>query len=278
MRRDGNRAPLPTPQAKIIVGTDFSDSARLALYEAICLARRVGADVVLAHCWTPPPEDQPAIHSSPHLAAITPDSTQSQATRTRLDELRTHHLGLGVRLSHTLIEKAPTTGILQLASETEAAMVVIGASTRKRRGRTALGPVAAQVARLAHETVLIARGTVGLPGYRRILLATDFSETAHRAIQTALQYATDDSKLTVLYALDASTVAAATAPPGFFAAAREAVSARGAEFVREHRARRCDQRTSDSERGAPFTMGRFALQKLLSRMRGKGVEYLVLEG
>jgi nucleotide-binding universal stress UspA family protein len=173
---------------KILVGTDFSTESHLALEHAVHIASRTGGSLVLAHAGT-------VLHASD--AALAPESAamheykriiaeHEAANRSHLDDLLQAVTARGVSAGQRLVDGFPDTGLVEAAEEEDVSLVAIGTHGRTGVTRFLLGSVAERVVRLSGRHVLVARGSVPPTGYRRILLATDFSPLAERALDIAI--------------------------------------------------------------------------------------------
>ena len=166
---------------KIAVGIDFSVESDRAAWQAVELARHVGGEVVLVHVvdsvgLSPP---GPRANLSLHGALETYRKAVSRSlewARGELAERRERLTGQGPTVSQVLVEGLPDQGLCRAAEELAADLVVVGTHGRTGLRWFFLGSVAQHVVRLARTDALVARGdAVGRGGYRRILVATDFT-------------------------------------------------------------------------------------------------------
>ena len=108
-------------------------------------------------------------------------------------------LSRGFRVSTRVVFDAPASGIVNASSELHADLVVVGAHNRKGAKRFFLGSVSEHVVRHCGCSVWVARPT-GQPGRpRRILVPTDFSLMADRALDTAASLVADGGEVTLLH-------------------------------------------------------------------------------
>lgn len=151
---------------RIVVGTDGSDSAGRAVAHAAWLAGALGAELLVSHAYKETPEEGAAFR---HLgSSVLRDACARVAEVAPRPLLRTG-------------EAADS--LVSLAREEGADLIVVGNRGLGTR-RVLLGSVPGRVAQRAPCDVLIAH-TTGEPtngGYRRMLLATDRSPTAERAV------------------------------------------------------------------------------------------------
>ena len=192
---------------RIIVGVDFSPEAELAARQAMEIARHIGAQVFLIRC-TDPVE----------LPEVREDGTSAQretsriyraglarhlaADREQLASLHERLSGQGPTVSQMLSEGFPDEALCRAAEELAGDLVVVGTHGRTGFQWFALGSVAERVVRLCPIDVLVARRDgAGRGGYRRILVATDFSPAADRALDRALELAAGGAKVDVVHYL-----------------------------------------------------------------------------
>ncbi|MDQ4005687.1 MAG: universal stress protein [Actinomycetota bacterium] len=153
-----------TPYRRIVVGTDGSDSARRAVEHAAWLAERLGSELVISHAYQEVPEERGA------------------ARQVGASLLRDAAAELG-EVTPVLREGDAAETLLTLGAEEGPSLLVVGNRGLGRR-RVVLGNVPGKVAHRAPTDVLIAHSTgpAGAPRYGRMLLATDGSPTAERAV------------------------------------------------------------------------------------------------
>ncbi|MGH2653476.1 MAG: universal stress protein [Actinomycetota bacterium] len=155
-----------SPYKRIVVGTDGSDSAIRAVRHAGWLAGALGADLIVTHAY-PEAREDPA---SPRRvgASVLRDACA------RIPEASPTGMLLTGEAAGTLVG---------LAREEEADLIVVGNRGLGNR-RVLMGTVPGRVAQRAPCDVLIAHTTEEEPEapYRRVLLATDRSATAERAV------------------------------------------------------------------------------------------------
>lgn len=209
---------------KIVVGIDFSEESDIATRQAMSIARHVGAEVVLLHVG--------AVLDAPmHLGSSMHASVREWETlmrselaedRRRLSELRERLHGQGVEVSHLVRDGFADTGLTEAARELGADLLVVGTHGRTGIKRFFLGSISERVARLSSTAVMVARPTAHVGGgYRRILVPTDFSEPAARALDTALELAGRDARIDLVHFWQVPVMA--TTPYAPFKAAEEAM-------------------------------------------------------
>ena len=187
---------------KILVAVDFSDESDVAIHRALDVARHTGAKLVLLHVGAVPdrPVGVPAtMHTTvaEYLRLVEEDLAQD---RTRLEEVRQRVSGQGVEVSHVVIDGIPDRGIRSAADEIGADLIIMGSHGRTGIKRFLLGSVAERVVRLSKKHVMVARGEAKVSGgFKRILVATDFAETADATFDMALDLAAREATVDILH-------------------------------------------------------------------------------
>ena len=174
---------------RILVGTDFSPEAVVATEHAVKLARYLDAELELVHYGTVPDETRdvpPGSSSAPVINQLA--LAKLAEDKARLDELRTEIEARGVAVTARLIDAYPDIGLCDSAEELDVGLVVTGTHGRTGLSRFLLGSVAERVMRNCKRPIMVARNsdhdTEG--GFKRILVPTDFSQLAERALEFAL--------------------------------------------------------------------------------------------
>jgi nucleotide-binding universal stress UspA family protein len=161
---------------KILLATDGSEDAELAATTAVGLARSTTSELHVVHTWRPVP--------SVHFDALIRREMEQEAQGI-LDEQVKKIEGLGGTVAQArLSEGGAAEEIVALAEEIEAGLIAVGSRGRGRIRRLLIGSVSDAVVRHAHCPVVVVRWKpVVFPA--KILLATDGSEEATLAVQTA---------------------------------------------------------------------------------------------
>jgi nucleotide-binding universal stress UspA family protein len=185
---------------KIIVGTDFSTQAESAVDHSMAIARHVGAEVVLMHALSMPEPDY-ALPYPVSTPAIYVDQVESiiKEARGKLDEMRERLIGQGVEVSKVFVNDMADRGIVAVAKESDADLVLVGSHGRTGISRFLLGSIAEKVVRHAECDVLVARGEAPSGGYKRILLPIDFSEVSQRAMERAAELVEPGGRVDLLH-------------------------------------------------------------------------------
>jgi nucleotide-binding universal stress UspA family protein len=171
------------PLRRILVATDFSPHADRAFEWAVELARRSSAQLELVTSVFVMP-----FAGGPPGVAIPADFVRGlrEAAERRLGELAARASGLQVR--STVLHEDPSSGICALARERGADLLALGTRGRAGLAHVLLGSVAERTARLAPCPVLTLHADVSAPRpLRRLLVPTDFSDSAAAAAAFALR-------------------------------------------------------------------------------------------
>jgi len=139
---------------RIVVGTDFSETAERAVDAAIDLAAQVGAVVSLVHAYELPMYSFPdgVVVSTPDIAKkITTDALA------RLEAAIEQRKGRGVSIQSALRMGATWDELNGVAAEQDADIIVVGTHGRRGFSRVLLGSVAERMMRTAVRPLLVIR-------------------------------------------------------------------------------------------------------------------------
>jgi nucleotide-binding universal stress UspA family protein len=170
----------------VVVGCTLKESGTAALELAAMLARSTGEEVVVAvvvaSAWPPSPERVDAEYRT----YLTQRGEQS------LDQARTR-MPAGVKTTFVLHHAASIpTGLLEMAKEYDASVLVLGSSENGSLGHVALGGVADRIVHSSPVPVALApRGFESEPGgrLRRVTVAFGATSKDRALVQTAAEYA-----------------------------------------------------------------------------------------
>ena len=180
---------------KILVGIDFSKYAEIALQQALWIARKHGAEVVLVHAGSIP---ERAVGLPNSMKATVEEfttilQTRFDEARKQLAELRERHDSESARVSHVAVDSLPVAGLIDAARDLCADLIVVGTHGRTGFERFMMGSVAERLVRHTPCSVLVARESpTRSGGYTSVLAPTDFSEAADKAVQVACELAEKD--------------------------------------------------------------------------------------
>lgn len=194
--------------SKILLATDGSPEAERAARMALALKRGLGSELHVAHVG-----HVTSLYAASEAEILDPEfqsrvvERAAGSTRERLDaevgKLRS--MGGEVAGAHADVGR-PDAGIVRIAEEIDAGLVVLGSRGFGPLRRALMGSVSNSVVRHFRGSVLVVRGEGGsaaepLPG--RILLALDGSEEANVAARAAVEISgATGSELHVVYVLD----------------------------------------------------------------------------
>lgn len=246
--------------SRLLVGIDSSKEAQAAQRHALCIAHRMRAQMILAHA-CPRPESSLLGHNSaavfrelvvPEIQegcrAFDPSSQQAQVS--------------GPRVSKLFIDGSPDPGLAEAANERNVDLIVVGTRGRNGIRRALLGSVAERTIRMAQTNVLVARGAPpGGNGYRHILVPTDFSDSAERALQLALSLASLEGAVDLIHCWSAPMRTVAVPIPAAAPAVAAASTESGASGPAPGSA-------SDDARESALTEGR----RLVARYRHESIK------
>lgn len=172
------------PISKIICATDLSESADEAMRQAAHLATLYQASLVVFHAVPEPVASAPLF---PHLGLV--ERSGFVALERRV--LEALHRRVNEVLPSTPVELLLSTGdahaaILEHTERVGADLIVVGGEGAKGGARVLLGAVAERVVRHAHVPVWVSRKTIQTGP---VLIGTDFSEPASRAVEMGADYA-----------------------------------------------------------------------------------------
>ena len=208
---------------KIVVGVDFSEESESAAKQALEIARHTGAELVLAHIgmvMEPAKHLGGAVHSG--IKEWENMLRQELAdSRRLLEEMRERLRGQGAEISHVVKDSFADTGLVDVARELGADLLIVGTHGRTGIKRFFLGSISERVVRLSTTNVMVARPT-DRRGYRRIFVPTDFSQPAEAALELALRIAHDGATIDLVHFWQIPMTAATPYAP--FKAAEEALT------------------------------------------------------
>jgi nucleotide-binding universal stress UspA family protein len=140
------------PFTKVLVGTDFSDSAVRAVEMALDVATRYGATLAVVHAWDVPSLGYGGMMQAP-VDFITPIE---QAAREQLEALAKQLRAApnAPEVEALLYQGVAWDRLLAAVDETKADLVVVGTHGRTGIRRALLGSVAERVVRLCPVPVL----------------------------------------------------------------------------------------------------------------------------
>ncbi len=198
-------APESATDPRILVGTDFSPTAAVAVDWAVELARQQGARVELVHAVTVPPSVPEYVSPSAIAPGPVFDEEVRRAARGRLEKEAASLRERGIEVDLWLSLGTPSMVICDRAAEISALAIVIGTRGLTGLRHLLLGSTTERVVQKAPCPVLSVHPGDRQRVLRTILIPTDFSEDAERAIHTAqklLAPLSPDTRLILLHAFN----------------------------------------------------------------------------
>ena len=187
--------------SKIVVGIDFSEESEIAAKYAVKIARYTGASVVLVHAGLVLDKQYGPSRSAAAREWEQMVDAQLAGDRDQLEVLRERLAAQHQDISHMVIDGFADTGLCEAAKELGADLVITGTHGRTGIKRLFMGSVAERAVRLCETNVMVARpGAEGSGPFRRILVPTDFSIHADKALQLAMILAAPDGQIDVFHA------------------------------------------------------------------------------
>ena len=164
----------------LVVATDFSENAELALEWGIHIAQEHDGRIELVHAIDGPLQGALAIEVQAHVG-------------TSLAELEERVRARGVDVESAFELGRSWEIVVEAARESKADLVVIGSRGRTAYQRLLVGKTADRILRTSPVPVLIIHPDDALPegGVRTVLTATDFSDTAVDTAETAARLVCD---------------------------------------------------------------------------------------
>ena len=141
----------------IIAATDFSQGAEAAFEQALNLAEQHGARLVIAHVVPPLVTPNPLLDD--FMVNRTTMALSDGLRENCQAELESRYLkrSTGVEVEEVLLEGDAAKGLVELASERKADLVVVGGTGVSGLAETVFGSVAQKVVRRSPCSVLVAR-------------------------------------------------------------------------------------------------------------------------
>jgi nucleotide-binding universal stress UspA family protein len=186
---------------RILVPTDFSRPSSHAVSHAIVLARIYGARLELLHSY-----GIPARAMSQYDSALPSDVIETLRDAAARKLLKTFEKvkAEGVDVDMRVTDTPPAEAIAGWATRLSVQLIVMGTRGLSGLKHVVLGSVAERTVRLAPCPVMTVKGAPGAdsPGFRKILVPTDFALESHAALELAkdLAAAAGDAEVIVGHA------------------------------------------------------------------------------
>lgn len=144
---------------RIVVGTDGSETAGEAVRQAIDLAKLTGAQLSIVSAYAPLSERQVKEQREAAPADVRYEVGPREEVNLVLDSAAAAAKGDGIEVQAHPVEGDPAEGILRVAEETKADLIVVGNKGMSGARRFLLGSVPNNVSHHAPCSVIIVRTT-----------------------------------------------------------------------------------------------------------------------
>jgi nucleotide-binding universal stress UspA family protein len=185
-----------TPWKRILVATDFSPPARVALRSAQALANQVGGTLEVLHVVERFPPRRRMLLGSLGSAGETRE--RLRRAEAHLERMLGRLAAPGVAVEGAVRLGRPWEEILAAAREVEADLICLGNSGHSRFQRLMLGSTAENLVRRSPVPVLVTRRRP-LGRIRKVLLPVDFSARAEEAVRFAAERLARGARLAALH-------------------------------------------------------------------------------
>ena len=186
---------------RIFVPTDFSETANLAVRQAVVLAQMYQAELVVLHARLLYDDD-----SSQLPEAVERLKQEEARILTKLKQ-SVPQSNPAVSIRHEIIRgySAPS-AILGYVNQNDFDLIVIGTHGRSGIEQLLLGSVAEKIVRYAPSPVLtVHRKSTVIESYQNIIVPFDFSEHAQRALRTAFRVSPEKGEIHLVYVFEKDT-------------------------------------------------------------------------
>lgn len=168
------------PPARLLLASDLSARCDRALDRAAQLAGQWKAELVVLNVADAP--------QAPDLAlAWAADHDDSLGLRYALQQLQADVEGLVLKAELRVVRGDAAERIREEANSSGSGLVISGMACDEPFGRYLVGSTVQRLTRTLAQPLLVVRGRVRGP-YRRMVVATDFSESSRHALHAAVRY------------------------------------------------------------------------------------------
>jgi len=266
--------------AKILVATDFSVNASLALDRAGELAKARGVPILLVHATA-----VDSVRASGSLLPNVPPEFEEKVRRAcseGLERLAQDVRSEGIAVETRLLDGPPAQTVVDLAAAESASLIVVGARGSTGFAHILLGRIAEEIVRLASCPVLTVHPSDAEPleEIERVLVPYDFSAHSVSALDAAIDLLGDRAssvEIVLLHAIDipmvlVPIVALAVAPSSLRAELAEKAQGKLDEIATRLRKRglrvRVETGTGDPESVITNTAGKESIDLIVMGKRG----------
>ena len=194
------------PVGIILVATDFSETADLALSRALDIAVRHESEVAILHVM----QAEMPVMATPEMIVVPPDYEKvlRDSSEEGLARASARAKEAGVRVREILKQGGAAHQIAACADAIDADLIIVGTRGHTGFKHLLLGSVAEEVVRTAKRPVLIVHPGDDRPiePVKTVLFPTDFSATADHALSAAtrLLSGSDDTKVLLVHTFNIS--------------------------------------------------------------------------
>ena len=189
---------------RILVPTDMSDFAELALRYALFFNEKLGSQITLMHA-----ESMPMNPEGPYGYYLENATDARRDAAVRLRDYAQSKVPAGVHVETTVIDDVPARAIVEMADNVDAQLIVMGTHGRHGLTRALLGSVTERVLRMTSRPVMsvtprIFETSKGI-GIKSILCPVNFTPVARVALEHANVLAEAfDARIIVMYVAEES--------------------------------------------------------------------------
>lgn len=170
---------------RILVPSDFSQYAEIALQTAALIAKKNKAEIFLIHLLEMPSETQYELSNevaTPALVSLTEKAKKQLTKIVSQDYLQ------GITIYHSVqIEKA-SSGILSFSSKNKIDFIIMGSNGTSGIEEILIGSNAEKVVRLSNVPVLIVKNNIDVYKFDNFVFASDFSKGIKKPFKKMLQF------------------------------------------------------------------------------------------
>jgi nucleotide-binding universal stress UspA family protein len=179
----------------IIVATDFSTHSDSAIRHGMRIARSTGAGLRIVHVVETPADEEGLESARPAVEHWHVDD------QGRLAQAIEPYATEDVDIAQEVVDAQSTAEGLQLVIDAQPAdLVIVGSTGLTGIKHALLGSTAQKVLRTVQTHIMVARGEPPpADGYKRILIPTDFSVPAEKALELAVVLAAPDAQFDVVH-------------------------------------------------------------------------------
>jgi nucleotide-binding universal stress UspA family protein len=183
---------------KVAVGVDFSEESEHALEQAALIAKRFDSELVVLHVGAVAPPATRSLLPSVRVWERIVDQ-QAAEERVKIKAVADRLTKEGLKASHLCIDGDPAEELAKATDDLGADLLVVGTHGHTGAKLFLLGSVAQRAVRRARCDVLVCRELPQPSPPKNILVATDFSAHAERALEVAMELATSESRIDIVH-------------------------------------------------------------------------------